>query len=69
MACKTIEDARKFLEEVKDLAKKYNANFFIITDGASAIQNTGNVAVKCAREAHIKWEIENGFDPNEDWGK
>jgi hypothetical protein len=41
---------------------------FIVTDGASATLNNGNKAVRNARQAHIKWEIEHGFNPNEDYG-
>lgn len=68
-SCKDIQTARKFVSEVGKLAKKYDANYFIVTDGASGINNSGNPAVKNARECHIKWEKENGGDPYEDWGK
>jgi hypothetical protein len=61
--------ARKFCEEVKELAKKYNLPFFVVTDGASITSNNGCEAVKNARSSHIKWEKENGFDPDEDWSK
>lgn len=61
--------ARQFCQEVKELAKKYNLPFFVVTDGASATSNNGCVAVKNARENHINWEKENGFDPYEDWSK
>lgn len=67
MSCKDLDSARRFCEEVKRLAKNYDANFFIVTDGASAIVNNGNPAVKHAREAHAAWELENGGDPDEDW--
>ena len=66
--CKNLKTARKFVKDVDKLAKKYNANYFIVTDGASGIKNKGNPAVRNAREAQIRWEKENGFDPNEDWG-
>lgn len=62
-----ITNARKFCQEVKEIAKKYNLPFFVVTDGASATDNNGCEAVRNARENHIKWEKENGFDPNEDW--
>ncbi|MBP3921093.1 MAG: hypothetical protein J6D28_05980 [Bacilli bacterium] len=64
-----LNKARKFCLEVKKLAKKYNLPFFVVTDGASATSNNGCVAVKNARENHINWEKENGFDPYEDWSK
>jgi hypothetical protein len=66
---KNVEKAREFCKEVKELAKKYDLPFFVVTDGASAISNNGCAAVKNARDNHIKWEIENGYDPYEDWGK
>lgn len=66
-ACKDIKTARKFVNDVGKLSKKYNANYFIVTDGASGIHNNGNPAVKNARDAQIKWENENGGDPDEDW--
>jgi len=69
-ACKDLSTARKFASEVKELAKKYNANFYLVTDGASATNNDGtNAAVKFARDSMKKWEAENGFDPKEDWSK
>ena len=70
-ACENLDVARKFVALVQKLAKKYNANFFIVTDGASGYSNgNGRVdpAVKNAREQQKKWEKENGFDPDEDWG-
>lgn len=67
--CKDVNSAREFIREVQKIAKKYNANFFIVTDGASAINNNGNAAVKAARDAHVKWEKEHGHDPYEDWSK
>ena len=66
-ACKDVKTARKFVHEVGNLAKKYDANYFIVTDGASGTSNNGNPAVKNARDAQIKWEKEHGFDPDEDW--
>lgn len=62
------ETAREFIREVIELGEKYNANFFIVTDGASATRNNGNNdAVRNARLAQIEWEKRNGFDPDEDW--
>lgn len=62
-----IDNSRAFIREVKELANKYGVNFFIVTDGASAISNNGNPAVKHARDEHVKWELENGSDPYESW--
>lgn len=62
-----IEKAREFCERVRILANEYNLPFFIVTDGASATFNNDCEAVKNARDNHIKWEKEHGFDPNEDW--
>lgn len=64
-----VELSRKFCKEVKNLAKEYGLSFFIVTEGASAVSNNGCDAVKHARESHIKWELENNFDPYEDWEK
>lgn len=66
-ACKNVNEARKFVYEVGKLAKKYDANYFLVTDGASGIHNDGNPAVKHARDEHIKWEKNHGGDPDEDW--
>lgn len=66
-ACKDLKHAREFVYKVGQLAKKYNANYFIVTDGASGIHNNGNPAVKNARDAQVKWENDNGGDPDEDW--
>lgn len=70
-ACKSVNDARKFVSEVGKLAKKYDANYFIVTDGASGKLNkqNENPAVEHARKAHMKWEKQNGIDPYEDWKK
>lgn len=68
-ACKDVKTARKFVSEVGKLAKKYDANYFIVTDGASGIHNNGNPAVKNARDSQVEWEKKHGFDPDEDWSK
>lgn len=68
-ACKDVETARRFVRDVGKLAKKYDANYFIVTDGASGTSNNGNPAVTNARKAQIEWEKKNGFDPDEDWSK
>lgn len=64
-----IVKAREFCKKVKELAKEYDLSFFVVTEGASAISNNGCEAVKNARDNHIKWELEHGSDPYEDWGK
>lgn len=63
------EKAREFCREVKELAKKYELPFFVVTDGASATSNNGCEAVKKARDNHIKWELDHNYDPYEDWEK
>ena len=71
-SCKDLTAARQFVSEVQDVAKKYNANFFVVTDGASGYSNGNgetNSAVKNAREAQVKWEKEHGANPDEDWSK
>lgn len=71
-ACKNVDSARDFLKKVDKLSKKYDANFFIVTDGAS-MTRTGRgetpSAIYNARNAQKQWERENGFDPDEDWIK
>lgn len=62
-----INMAREFCEKVRNLAEEYNLPFFVVTDGASATSNNGCEAVRNARENHIKWEREKGFNPDEDW--
>lgn len=62
-----LEKSRKFCKEVKLLAQKYNLPFFLVTEKASIMSNNGCEAVRHARNCHIKWEKENGFNPNEDW--
>ena len=64
-----IKKARQFCQEVKKLSEKYDLPFFVVTDGASATSNNGCNAIKNARNNHIKWEKENGYNPYEDWSK
>lgn len=64
-----IIKARQFCLEVTDLAKKYDLSFFVVTEGASAINNTDCEAVKNARDNHKKWELEHNFDPDENWNE
>ena len=66
-ACKDVAIARQFVTDVDKLAKKYDANYFIVTDGASGVRNNGNPAVRNARLAQIEWEKNNNGDPDEDW--
>lgn len=70
-ARKNTEEARKFVTDVGKTAKKYDANFFVVTDGASGYHNgpNSNPAVKNARDQQIEWEKKNGFDPDEDSSK
>ena len=67
-SCKDAESERKFLQEVDNLSKKYDANFFIVTDGASMTRNgrgKSEPAVKNARDKQIEWEKKNGGNPDE----
>lgn len=68
-ACKDVATARKFVRDVGKLAKKYDANYFVVTDGASGKHNPGqeNDAVEHARQAHTEWERRHGIDPDHDW--
>lgn len=49
-----LQNARDFCKDVKELSKKYNLPFFVVTDGASATSNNGCEAVKNARDNHKK---------------
>lgn len=64
---KDLRNAREFCLEVKELAEKRKLPFFVVTEGASATSNNGCDAVRHARECHVKWEKENGYNPYEDW--
>ena len=63
----SLEKAREFCFKVKQLAKEYHLSFFVVTEGASAISNNHCEAVRHARDCHIAWEKQHGFDPDEDW--
>ena len=65
----TLLNARNFIADVQQIAeRKYpRLNYFIVSDGASRIRNTGNDAIRTCREALKKWEDKHGFDANEDW--
>lgn len=59
---------RQFLTEVRELARNYKLSFFCVTEAASAYSDDKNCeAVKHARDCHIEWEKEHGYDPYEDW--
>ena len=64
-----LTKAQQFCLEVKNLAKKYNLPFFVVTEGASATCNKDCEAVFHARYAHTLWEKEHGIDPNHSWEK
>lgn len=69
-SCKDVVEARKLVKEVQRISKRFNANFFFVTDGASGYSNgngQNNPAVKAMRQAMDKWEISNGFNPDDDW--
>ena len=62
--------AREFVAEVARLASRNGLNYFVVTDGASGISNSGNSgnpAVEHARKCHMEWEMANGIDPEHDW--
>lgn len=64
-----LNRVRRLCQEVKDLANTYNVDFFFVTEGASCCNISKNDAVRYHRECQIKWEVENGFDPEEDWSQ
>lgn len=69
-SCKDLNAARRLCNDIRKIAKKYDANFFFVTDGASAYSNgngTSNPAVKSMRNAMDDWEKKNGFNPDDDW--
>ena len=51
----------------RDLAKKYSCNFFIVTDGSSAIFNKGNGIVEKHRRLQIELDKEMGINPFDNW--
>ena len=63
---KTLK-ARRFVRDVKELAQRYELPFFMVTDGASGIDNADCEAVEHARRAHMAWELKHGIDPDHDW--
>jgi len=63
-----VKKAQDFVQQVKLLAAKMKLNVFVVTDGASGTLNNGSEAVRIAREAHAKWEMEHDINPDEDWG-
>ena len=69
-ACKDLTHARKLCNAVRKLARKYNANYFFVTDGASSYSNGNgkyNTAAKEMRDHMDDWERNNGFNPDDDW--
>ena len=62
-----MTNAKQFILEVRDLAKKHNCNFFIVTDGASAIFNKGNGIVEKHRRLQIELDKEMGINPFDNW--
>lgn len=64
-----LKKARDFCSEVRELAKKYDLPFFVVTDGASSTDNNGCEAVRNARKMHEEWEKQKGYDPKEDWSQ
>ena len=63
------DKAREFCSKVKELAKTYDLEFFVVTEGASATNCTKCEAVKNARDNHKIWEEKHNFDSKEDWAK
>ena len=59
--------SKAFIRKVRELAKEYNLNFFIVTDGASAISNNGNSIVEQHRMLQIELDKEMGINPFDDW--
>lgn len=59
--------SRRFIMEVQELARNYKLSFFCVTEAASGYSNNNCEAVKHARDCHIEWEKEHGYDPYEDW--
>lgn len=69
-ACKDLTHARKLCNAVRKLSRKYNANYFFVTDGASSYSNGNgkyNTAAKEMRDHMDDWERNNGFNPDDDW--
>lgn len=64
-----LERVRKLCQEVANIAKIYDVEFFFVTEGASACHVIKNEAVHHARKEHEKWEVQNGYNPKEDWSK
>lgn len=62
-----LNRVRKLCKEVKELASTYKVDFFFVTEGASCVSVSKDEAVRYHRECQIKWEKNNGFDPDEDW--
>lgn len=65
----TTRRARLFAARVRELAKEYDLDFFLVTQGASATSSRGCEAVEHARRCHEEWEQAHGIDPEHDWAK
>jgi len=59
--------AKKFVNEVRKLSKKYDLPFFFVTDGVSAVDNNNCEAITNAHNHHIEWEKKNGINYKENW--
>ena len=66
---KQLTKSQQFCLDVKEIAKKYNLSFFVVTEGASATINKNCPAVEHARKSHIQWEKENHINPEHNWEK
>jgi len=64
-----MEKAREFVAQVRELAQRYDLDFFVVTQGASATSSRGCEAVDHARKCHELWERQRGIDPRHDWTK
>ena len=58
---KTQPKAKQFVDDVGTIAKNYGLPVFVVTDGASLIDNNGCEAVEHARAAHKDWELKNNI--------
>ena len=59
--------ARRFVSKGAELAKRYDLDFFVVTEGASGVSNSNTPAVEHARSCHVEWERAHGIDPEHDW--
>lgn len=59
--------AKQLIGITLELARQFELNVFVVTDGASGTYNRGCEAVKNARKCHIEWEKQHGIDPTHNW--